>query len=62
MSRSTTQRSYLKDIHQFHRMSETSTNDQASTIFINEMSTAVFLPPKSDYKAHADYTVEMRAC
>ncbi|VDD82948.1 unnamed protein product [Mesocestoides corti] len=60
MSRSTTQRSYLKDIQQLYRMIETSTNGQASIISVNEMSVLISLHPKSGYNAHADFTVKIK--
>ncbi|VDD83671.1 unnamed protein product [Mesocestoides corti] len=60
MSRSTTQRSYLKDIQQLYRLIETSTNGQASIISVNEMSVLISLHPKSGYNAHADFTVKIK--
>ncbi|VDD78764.1 unnamed protein product [Mesocestoides corti] len=60
MSRSTTQRSYLKDLHQLYRMIEASTHGQASIVAANEMSVVVSLHPNSGYNAHAAFTVEIK--
>uniref|UniRef100_A0A5K3FUS8 UBIQUITIN_CONJUGAT_2 domain-containing protein n=1 Tax=Mesocestoides corti TaxID=53468 RepID=A0A5K3FUS8_MESCO len=60
MTRSTTHRSYFKDIQQLYRTIETSTNGQASIISVNEISVLISLHPKSGYNAHADFIVKIK--
>ncbi|KAL5970418.1 Ubiquitin-conjugating enzyme E2 PEX4, partial [Taenia solium] len=60
VSRSTTQRTFFKDLQQLCRTIEASTDGQAAIAGSEEMSVRVLLRPKSGCNAHAEFTLNIK--
>nr|CDS22308.1 expressed conserved protein [Echinococcus granulosus] len=57
MTYPTTQRTFMEKVQQLYRTIDDSTEGQASTIGIDEMTVKVSLLPKSSFNAHIGFTL-----